>query len=141
MVFYGLKFNGFDTVFDGEIYTDANLLLHFGAPDFYSEATGKNADGLIIIGNFLLQTTFPQGKSRIFFYGFGPMFKYTHYALEVPDGVDSKTYAADDLNIGAVFNVGYSFRIFTDLSLHMDAKYYWEKTSYYGLGLNLGWEY
>lgn len=140
MIFYGLKFNGYDTVFDGEIYTDANLLMHFGAPDFYSDATGKASEGLILIGNFLLQTTFPQGKSRIFFYGFGPMVKYTHYALQVPDGVDSKTYNADDLNIGAVFNVGYSFRV-SDLSLHMDAKYYWEKTSYYGLGLNVGWEY
>jgi hypothetical protein len=140
MIFYGLKFNGYNTIFDGEIYTDANILLHFGAPDFYSEATGKNSDGLIIIGNFLLQTTYPQGKSRIFFYGFGPMLKYTHYDLEVPDGVESTTYKADDLNLGAVFNLGYSFRVW-DMSLHMDAKYYWEETSYYGLGLNLGWEY
>ncbi len=140
MIFYGLKFNGYNTVFDGEIYTDANLLMHFGAPDFYSDATGKSSEGLILIGNFLLQTTFPQGKSRIFFYGFGPMLKYTHYALQVPDGVDSKTYNADDLNLGAVFNLGYSFRV-SDLSLHFDAKYYWEETSYYGLGLNLGWEY
>jgi hypothetical protein len=68
------------------------------------------------------------------------MLKYTHYDLEVPDGVESTTYKADDLNLGAVFNLGYSFRVW-DMSLHMDAKYYWEETSYYGLGLNLGWEY
>lgn len=140
LLFYGMKFNGFDTIFDGEIYTDANVLFHFGAPDFYSEATGKSSEGFIVILNFLLQTVLPQGKSTLFFYGFGPTLKISHYSLDVPDGAETKNYIAEDINLGAVFNAGLAFRL-GDVSLRTDARYYWEETQYYGLGLNLGWDF
>jgi len=139
-LFYGLKFNGFNTVFSGEIYTDANLIFSNGAPDYYSKLTGRGSEGFIFIADFLLQTVLPQNKWLLFFYGFGPMFKYSHFKLEVPDGGSTTMYTADDMNLGVVFDLGWGFRI-GKASLRADAKYYWEKTKYLGYGLNFGWEF
>lgn len=140
LLFYGIKFNGFDTLVEGEIYTEGNILFHVGAPKYYSDVTKKSADGFIFIADFLLQNTAPQGKSRLLYYGFGPMFKYSHFNLELPNGSQTLSYAADDMSIGAVFNLGLAFRI-SKVSLRTDAKYYWEKEKYPGFGLNLGFEF
>ncbi|KHD87758.1 MAG: hypothetical protein OM95_12135 [Bdellovibrio sp. ArHS] len=138
--FYGVKFNGFNTIFTGEIYTEGNILFHLGAPKYYSEVTGKGGDGFIFLADFLFQTVLPQGKNGIFFYGFGPMFRYSHFTLEVPNGTKTLSYSADDMTLGAVFDLGLSWR-FGRYSVRTDAKYYWERTKYYGFGLNLGWEF
>lgn len=140
LLFYGIKFNGFDTLVEGEIYTEGNILFHVGAPKYYAEVTKKSADGFILLADFLLQAVTPQGKSRLFYYGLGPMFKYSHFILELPNGSNTLSYAADDMSIGFVFNLGYAFRI-KGLSLRTDAKYFWEKEKYPGFGLNLGWEF
>lgn len=139
-LFYGLKFNGFNTMFSGEIYTDANLIFSSGAPEYYSKLTGRGSEGFIFIADFLLQTVLPQNKWLLFFYGFGPMFKYSHYKLEVPDGGTTTMYSADDMNLGAVFDLGWGARM-GKASLRADVKYYWEKTKYWGYGFNFGWEF
>ncbi|XGC82157.1 SH3 domain-containing protein [Bdellovibrio bacteriovorus] len=138
--FFGFKFSGENTLFDGEIYTDASILFHFGAPGYYEEYTGKGADGYIFMANFLLQTVLPQSKTHLFYYGFGPMFRYSHFNIDVPDGGDTITYSADDMTLGAVFDLGLAFR-FGAFSLKTDARYYWERTKYYGYGLSLGYEF
>lgn len=141
LLFYGMKFAGFNTVMDGEIYTEGNILFHVGAPGYYSDVTKRGADGFVFITNFLFQTVLPQSKTHLFYYGFGPMFKYSHYTLEVPQNASSSlSYSADEMHLGAVINLGLAFRL-GPTSLRADAKYYWEKTKYYGLGLNLGWEF
>ncbi|MGZ3768018.1 MAG: SH3 domain-containing protein [Bdellovibrio sp.] len=140
LLFYGLKFNGFNTLFEGEIYSEGNILFHVGAPKYYSETTKKNADGFIFLADFLLQTASSQGKNRLFFYGFGPVLKYSHFDLELPNGTTTSHYSADDMNLGAVFNVGYAWRLWKT-SLRTDAKWYWEKAQYPGFGVNLGIEY
>lgn len=140
LLFYGMKFNGHNTLFDGEIYTDGNIIFHVGAPGYYSDYTKRSADGFIVMANFLLQTVLPQSKSHLFYYGFGPMFRYSHFTLDVPSGSKNLSYAADDMALGAIFDLGLAFRL-GSLSLRTDAKYYWERTKYYGFGLNLGWEF
>lgn len=140
MPFYGIKFSGENTLFDGEIYTDASILFHFGAPGYYEEYTHKPADGYVFLVNFLLQTVLPQSKTHLFYYGFGPMFRYSHFNIDVPNGTDTLTYSADDMTLGAVFDLGLAFR-FGSWSLKTDARYYWERTKYYGYGLSLGYEF
>lgn len=140
LIFYGVKFNGFNTLFTGEIYTDANILFHFGAPAYYEDYTKKSADGFIFMTDFLFLTVNPQGKTLLMFYGFGPMFRYSHFNLDVPDGASTLSYSADDMTLGAVFNLGIATRL-GSLSLRTDAKYYWERSQYFALGLNLGWEF
>ncbi len=140
MMFYGAKFYGFNTLFDGEIYTESNILFSPSAPKYYEDVTGKSAGGFIFITDFLFQTPTPRGKDVITFYGFGPMLKYSHFNLEVPDGNRTLNYAADDMTIGAVINLGFAAR-FNRVAVRFDAKYYWEKTQYYGLGANVGLDF
>lgn len=140
LLFYGIKFNGFHTVLDGDIYTDANIIFHSGAPTYYADYTKKSADGFIFMANFLLQTTLPQSKWHMAYYGFGPMLKYSNFALQVPSGTKTLNYTAADMAVGALFDLGLAFR-FGGLSLRTDAKYYWERSQYYGFGINLGWEF
>lgn len=138
--FYGLKISGFNTLFTGEIYTDANILFHFGAPSYYESYTGKKADGFIFVTDFLLQTVLPQGRNVLFYYGFGPMFKYSQFHLEVDKGSSTSSYSADDMVLGAVFDLGLAAR-WGSVSLRTDAKYSWERSRYGALGLSLGWEF
>lgn len=140
LLFYGAKINGFNTMFTGEIYTDANILFFFGAPSYYQDYTKRSADGFIFIADFLLQTVMPQGKNMLFFYGFGPMFKYSHFNLDVPSGSSTLSYSADDMSLGAVFDLGTAIRM-GSWSLRGDAKYYWERTKYLAFGLSFSHDF
>jgi hypothetical protein len=110
------------------------------APKYYEDITKKSAGGFIFIADFLFQTAVPRGKDVMTFYGFGPMLKYSHFNLEVPDGTRTLNYAADDMSVGAVFNLGLGFRI-SRVAMRLDAKYYWEKVQYYGFGANVGLDF
>ncbi|MEK2690635.1 SH3 domain-containing protein [Bdellovibrio sp. GT3] len=136
--FLGLNFHGYNTLFSGDIYTESNILFHSGAPSYYKEYTGHEGSGYIVIVNFLFQTVLPKGKDLIFFYGFGPMLKYSHFDLQLPGVVDG--FSADDMTLGVLFNVGASYRI-KKVSIRPDIKYYWEKESYFGYGVTLGLDF
>lgn len=138
--FLGVKFYGFNTLFDGEIYTESNLMFSPSAPKYYEDITGRSAGGFIFIADFLFQTPTPRGKNAMTYYGFGPMFRYSQFNLEVPDGTRTLNYSAVDMTVGAVFNFGLGFRI-QRVSLRLDAKYYWERTQYYGFGANAGLDF
>lgn len=140
LLFYGVKFNGFNTLFSGEIYTDANILFHFGAPSYYEDYTKKAADGFIFMTDFTFQTVIPQGKNFIYYYGFGPMFKYSHFNIDVPSNGETLSYSADDMTLGVVIDLGIGARL-GSMSLRTNAKYYWERTKYFAFGLNLGWDF
>ncbi|MNS99390.1 hypothetical protein D3C72_1337910 [compost metagenome] len=141
LMFYGIKWNGYNTLIGGDIYTDTNILFHLGAPKYYEEETGHSADGFIFMANFLLQTALPQSRWMMFYYGFGPMFKYSHFNLAVDGVTEQDSFPADDMTLGAVFNLGLGFKVSESFSVRTEVKYYWEKTKYYGLGLNLGYAF
>ena len=141
VMFYGLKWSGFNTLFSGEVYTDANLLFSSGAPSYYKDATGQSAGGYIINANFLLQTVTPVGTSALWYYGFGPMLRYSHFDLHLYDGTQVNAYSADDMALGVVFDVGAAYRISRKFSVRTDAKYYWEKNRYFGIGLGVGYDF
>lgn len=136
--FFGLKFNGYNTLFSGDMYTESNILFHSGAPSYYKDYTGHEGSGYIVILDFLFQTALPKGKNLLFFYGFGPMFKYSHFDLTLTGSQDA--YSADDMTLGVLFNVGVAYRI-KRVSIRPDIKYYWEKSSYVGYGINVGLDF
>lgn len=139
-LFYGLKWSGFNTLFSGEIYTDSDILFSSGAPKYYQDVTGQSAGGFIVNAHFLFQTVDNLSRSALFYYGFGPMLRYSHFDLHLLSGGNVIGYSADDMSLGAVFDVGLAYRL-GRASLRSDAKYYWEKSKYWSLGLNLGWEF
>lgn len=140
MPFLGFRFSGFNTVFSGDIYAEGNILFSPGAPKYYEEQTGGKASGGVVIGNFLLQTVIPKSPNLVYFYGFGPMVKYSHFNIDLEGTSLGKSYSVDDLNLGVLFNLGLGYRI-KKAVIKGDIKYYWEKTKYFGAGLHFGWEF
>lgn len=138
LMLYGFKVSGNNTVIDGEMYVDSEILFHNGAPGYYSQATRNGAGGFMIFANMLFQTDIPQGREDMFFYGFGPAFKFTHFEAGLsndPVAGKSRSYSLDDMTLGAVLDVGYAHAVGDDYALRFDARYYWESTRYLSFGL------
>lgn len=138
--FFGLKVEGPNTLFSGDLRTNAELLFHFGAPDFYEKATGTKADGWIFLTDFIFETALPQSNWHMITFGFGPMFKYTHYGVTLQENGKPLAYSLDDMTLGAVFDGGLGFRL-GSYALRFNAKYYWEKTRYWGGSLTFGFPF
>lgn len=137
LLFYGFKWSGNNTFIEGEVYTDTEILFHSGAPKYYETATGKDAGGFILMGNFLFQTDVPFSRKAMAFYGFGPAFRYSHFEATLdndPSAGKTRSYALEDMTVGAVFNAGVAFAIARS-AVRMDLRYYWEIQRYTSLGL------
>lgn len=141
MPFYGFKVAGPNTMFGGDLRTDAEFMFHFGAPKYYEKATGHGAGGWVFLTNFIFETASPQSKWHMLTYGFGPMFKYSHFEVTLLQNGKEISYSLDDMTLGAVFDVGLAFRLADTYALRFNLKYYWEKTQYWGGNITFGFPF
>ncbi|WP_413287904.1 SH3 domain-containing protein [Bdellovibrio sp. HCB337] len=141
MPFYGVRVAGPNTMFSGDFRTDAEFLFHFGAPKYYEKGTGYPANGWVFLTDFTFETASPQSKWHMLTYGFGPMFKYTHYEVTLLQSGKEVSYSLDDMTLGAVFDLGLHFRIANTYALRFNVKYYWEKTQYWGGAFTFGFPF
>ncbi len=137
LLFFGYRQVGYNTLFSGEMSTDAAILFHSGAPEYYQDITGYTAGGWIVNAHFTFDMIVPMGPSRMLSYGFGPMLKYSHFEtfLKNTSGAGSTSYTLDDLNLGAVLRVGVAVR-WGSVSIRSDVKYFIESTRYVGINLS-----
>lgn len=137
LTFFGYRVCGFNTLFSGEMSTDASVLVYFGAPKYYEEITGQPASGWIIHTDFTFDTLYPQGKNHLISYGFGPMFKYSHLVASLKNTTNAfnTDYPMDDMTLGVLFRLGIAFRI-NNMSLRSDVKYYIESQRYFAYNLS-----
>lgn len=141
MPFYGFKVQGPNTMFSGDFRTDAEFLFNFGAPKYYEKATGYPASGWIFLTDFIFETASPQSKWHMLTFGFGPMFKYSHYQVSLLQNGKQISYSLDDMSLGVVFDGGLAFRIADTYALRFNIKYYWEKTKYLGGSITFGFPF
>lgn len=141
MSFYGFRVAGPDTMFTGDLRTDAEFLFHSGAPSYYEKKTGLAARGWIFITDFIFETASPQSKWHMLTYGFGPMFKYSHFDVSLLQNGKEISYSLEDMTLGAVFDVGLHFRLYDAYALRFNVKYYWEKTTYWGSSFTFGFPF
>jgi len=136
--FFGVKLSGPDLIVEGAFPTEVNFLFHQGAPSYYERLTGKDADGWIILMDFLWESYFPQGRNSLLFLGFGPMLRYSKFNVNLTDAATNKTlgYSMEDIAVGAVFNAGAAVRL-GEVALRGELQYYWEKQPYWGAGASL----
>lgn len=142
MPFYGARWTGYNTVLDGEVYTDASVLFALNAPNYYKDLTGNAASGWILNMHFTFLTPSMQGPGHMAFFGFGPMFKYSHINAQLTNPATSKTldYVLDDMTLGLVLSAGLGFDI-GRYALRSDIKYYIETKSYAAFGLTFQFEF
>lgn len=132
LLMYGAKISGYNTLIEGDIYTESNILFHWGAPKYYGDVTREGAEGWLLMTDFLLQSTFPQSRVHMLFVGVGPMFRYSHFNATIRDPNTGKllSYGIDEMALGAVINGGLAYQ-FGSYALRLDGKYIWEKQKYY----------
>jgi hypothetical protein len=138
--FFGFKMEGPNVLISGDMRTDAEFIFHPGAPKFYEKATGQSASGWIFLTDFIFETALPQSSWHMVTFGFGPMFKYTHYEVALLDSGRPLNYSLDDMTLGAVFDGGLAFRV-GSYALRFNVKYFWEKTKYFGGSLTFGFPF
>lgn len=142
LFFLGARLSGPGTLFWDETFTDASLALAWGAPKYYQKVTGRSADGWILLADYLYIMDFPQSRRLMSFIGFGPMFRYSHFNVSLPqEGVSRDlSYSLDDMALGAVFAGGFAYQMGNN-ALRIDAKYHWEKQAYFGAGVSFQFLY
>jgi len=130
--FFGFKFSGPNLLVNGPFTMDINVLMHFGAPGYYQDATGNSADGFIMLADVMFQTYWPLSQNVMAYYGFGPMLHFSKFNLGLGTSPNIKTYLAEDMNLGADFNLGLATRVGNRWGIRGEVRYYWEKTMYLG---------
>lgn len=141
MLFYGFKVQGPNTMFSGAFRTDAEFLFHTSAPAYYEKATGYPVSGWVFLTDFVFESAYPQSKWHMLTFGFGPMFKYSHYQVSLLQNGKQLSYSLDDMTLGAVFDGGLAFRIADTYALRFNVKYFWEKTKYWGGSITFGFPF
>lgn len=131
-LFFGFTASGPQIVMEG-LNTDLNVRVSPGAPSYYEQATGKSADGFILITDFKFQTVTTRSKDIVTYFGFGPMFRYSRFGVTFQNTATNKeeSYSLEDMAIGAVFDLGLGMR-FGRFAAKVEAQYYWEKLQYWG---------
>jgi hypothetical protein len=144
LLFYGARWSGPNTLFSGEMSTEAEIMFHSGAPNYYKTVTGNAANGFAVFGNFLFITDAPQSRSTSVYYGFGPMFKFTQFTAQLSDtpvAGSQKSYAMTDMNLGAVFGAGIATLLGNEYAARLDGRYYWEGERYFAISLAIQKEF
>lgn len=140
--YFGLKMSGPDVALEGEIPSEINVQFHSGAPSYYQSLTGVDSGGFIFMMDMQFLSVSTLSPMVLSWIGFGPMFRYSKFAVGLKDPSTGKTtaYNAEDMAIGAVFSLGLGLRL-GNLALRPEFKYYWEKQMYYGAGASLQIEF
>jgi hypothetical protein len=135
--FYGAKFSGSNVLVSGATQTDVNILLAPTAPSYYEGVTKRSATGFVFIANFLMETYWPQSPTWMYYFGFGPMFRYSNINATFYDTTNARdvNFSLEDMTIGAVFHTGMAFRLGRTMALRVEAQYYWETQPYFGFSL------
>jgi hypothetical protein len=130
--FYGFKFSGSNLLIEGPFTMDINLLFSFGAPDYYADATKNSADGFIMLSDVMIQYNDALTRRAMFYFGFGPLLRYSKFNLALGSGAATKAYLAQDMNLGIDFNAGIAAQLARRWVVRGELRYYWEKSMYPG---------
>lgn len=140
LMMYGWRWSGPNTLIDGAMNIDSEILIHPSPPKFYETATGNKTSGFLLIGNFIFVSEMPQSKNLMAYYGFGPTFKFAQYNVQLSDDPTpgkTRSYNLTDMTLGAVFAVGLATAIGDRYAVRLDGRYYWETQRYTSLSLAL----
>ncbi len=133
MPFVGLRMTG---PLLGAPTIDFNLTMYPSAPKYLTVIGTGTASGFLVLSDIGLLFPVVESGKNLVYYGLGLMWTFSDYKVDV----GGANYSSQDLRIGIDFDVGYAYR-FSTFALRVDAKYYIEKTMYYGFMLSFQTEY
>ncbi len=140
LLFYGWNWTGFDTLVEGPFYIDSRIMATFQAPDYYKKVTSIEAKGWILKAQVSFVSANPLGDNFLFHYGFGASSTFSHFETGILEAGTKKSYSMDDVGIGVVIPIGFSYRV-GSFSTQIFYQYYVEKTPHSGYSLGLNWAF
>ena len=135
MLMYGLRMSGPGTLFDGPPL-DFNFLVSLQKPGYYQNFSSGEPTGFMLFGDVMVQLPLYDAGNTLITYGFGLMWTYTRY--NVP--VKGTSFDSQEVRVGLDAGLGYGYRLGKNM-IRVDAKYYHEKTHYFGGTLSFQTEY
>lgn len=133
--FYGFKFSGPGTLFDGPPL-DVEVLFTLEPPSYFSDLT-NTASGNVFQGHFNLTLPIFQNRDNYAFYSFGPSWSYSRLSLKIGSQPEIDY---QEVKIGANFSLGYAHR-WGKYSLRIEGRQYWEAEKYASIVLSLQRQY
>lgn len=121
---YGLKMTGPDVFFDGPII-DANVLFHYGAPDYYNRLSATKPNGFVMWLDANLLLPFYMRDNALIAAGLGPLLVLSN--IQATQG--SVPYNMWNCNVGATLELTGGLRI-GRVIVRLEAKYLFEKKTY-----------
>jgi hypothetical protein len=135
MLMYGLRMSGPGTLFDGPPL-DFNFLFSLQKPGYYKKFASGDPNGFMLFGDVMVQLPMYDRGNSLVTYGLGVMWTFTKYTIPVR-GVP---FDSQELRVGFDAGFGYGYRIGKRM-IRADAKYYHEKTQYFGATVSFQTEY
>jgi hypothetical protein len=134
--YLGFNLTGFDTLMDGPFYLDTRIMMAFSAPEYYKKLTGESVSGFSLKAQTAFVSASPYGDSVLFHYGFGISTTLSQFRASLPEGAGRKSYTLEDLTVGLVIPVGFSFKL-GPTNTQILYQYYHEKVTSSGISLGL----
>ncbi len=132
---YGLKITGPEVVFSGPV-VDLNILLHYGAPEYYEKLSKIKPTGFVLFTDALFVLPVLNRENGAVYVEAGPLLVYSSF--KVLNG--TRVMDLTSVNLGASFAAGAGFRV-EKVALRLEGKYMIEKQSYKAVQLSLQTEF
>ena len=127
LVVYGIKITGPDLLLKGPIM-DIDVILHSGAPSYYTALSGIKPTGFIIWTDALLLYPFLNRQNAMIYFEAGPLLVLSDFKV-LNNGKVMDLFA---LNAGLSTGLGGAVRV-GSVALRLEAKYMFENKSYLAL--------
>lgn len=129
---YGLKLTGPDVFLTGPLM-DVNILLHYGAPSYYSELSSTKPSGFVMWWDANLLLPIMARENYLIGIGAGPLLVISN--IQASQG--TQDYGMWQFNLGADLELTAGVR-WGDFCARLEGKYYFEKKSYRQVQLAIG---
>lgn len=136
---FGVKYTG-PTGAMGGMPLDINLMFTATAPSFYNEIASSTT-GVMLIGDAVAMIPLYDSRSYIIYYGAGLMLRYSTWKVLLKQQPGRPALDSVELAVGAVGDFGLAVRLSRQFLIRADAKYYYEKEKYFGLGAAIQYKY
>jgi hypothetical protein len=140
LLFFGWNWTGFDTLIKGPFYLDSRILVSLEAPAYYKKITGVETQGWILKAQTSLLSAYPYGENFLIHYGIGFVPTFSHFETGIVVSGIKKSFTSEELSIGAVVPIGFSYRI-GPVSSQVFLQYYFERIQTAGLSFGLNWAF
>ncbi len=129
---YGLKLTGPDVLITGPLM-DVNILLHYGAPEYYKGLSQITPSGFILWTDANLLLPIMVRQDTLIGIGAGPILVISN--IQASQGTTD--YGMWAFNLGANVELTAGIR-FDDFCIRLDGKYIFEKKTYRQVQLSVG---